>query len=59
VQRNSHSCIRNVCALHSYGDIGQATARLARAFKMRVVGLRRRAELSQKEKEEGLVVRAG
>ncbi|KAF5840915.1 hypothetical protein DUNSADRAFT_15114 [Dunaliella salina] len=38
-----------------YGDIGQSCARLARAFKMHVVGLRRRAELSEKEKREGLV----
>ncbi|KAF5840020.1 D-isomer specific 2-hydroxyacid dehydrogenase [Dunaliella salina] len=38
-----------------YGDIGQACARLARAFKMHVVGLRRRAELSEEEKQEGLV----
>eukprot|EP00983_Pelagomonas_calceolata_P082378 1155913-Pelagomonas_calceolata.AAC.1 len=42
--------------VYSYGDIGQACARLARAFKMHVVGLRRRAELSEKEKQEGLVV---
>lgn len=40
----------------SYGDIGQACARLAHAFKMHVVGLRRRAELSEEEKQEGLVV---
>lgn len=39
-----------------YGDIGQACARLARAFQMKVIALRRRAELSQEEKAEGLVV---
>lgn len=38
-----------------YGDIGQATARLARAFKMRVVALRRRAELSAEERAEGVL----
>lgn len=38
-----------------YGDIGQACARLARAFKMRVVALRRRTQLSQEEREQGLV----
>ncbi|KAI8474809.1 MAG: D-isomer specific 2-hydroxyacid dehydrogenase [Monoraphidium minutum] len=36
-----------------YGDIGQATAKLARAFRMRVVALRRRADLSEAEKAEG------
>lgn len=56
-QCNNGSCIEGLFA-HRYGSIGQSAARLARAFKMRVVGLRR-AELSQKEKEEGLVVRAG
>ncbi|GBF97360.1 D-isomer specific 2-hydroxyacid dehydrogenase [Raphidocelis subcapitata] len=38
-----------------YGDIGQATAKLARAFRMRVIALRRRAELSEAEKEEGVL----
>lgn len=38
-----------------YGDIGQATARLARAFKMRVVAVRRRTELSAAEREEGVL----
>jgi len=38
-----------------YGDIGQATARLARAFGMRVVALRRRTELSAGEREEGVL----
>jgi phosphoglycerate dehydrogenase-like enzyme len=38
-----------------YGDIGQATARLARAFKMRVVAVRRRTDLSAAEKQEGML----
>lgn len=38
-----------------YGDIGRATAQLARAFRMRVVALRRRAELSEDEKAEGVL----
>ncbi|KIY93109.1 hypothetical protein MNEG_14853 [Monoraphidium neglectum] len=38
-----------------YGDIGQAAARLARAFRMRVVALRRRAELSEAEQAEGVL----
>lgn len=38
-----------------YGDIGQATSRLARAFGMRVVALRRRTELSASEREEGVL----
>jgi prephenate dehydrogenase len=39
-----------------YGDIGQACARIARAFKMDVVALRRRVQLSEQEAKEGLVV---
>jgi lactate dehydrogenase-like 2-hydroxyacid dehydrogenase len=39
-----------------YGDIGQAAARIARAFKMNIVALRRRAKLSQQEKDENLRV---
>lgn len=38
-----------------YGDIGQATARLARAFQMRVVAVRRRTELSEAETQEGVL----
>ncbi len=38
-----------------YGDIGRATAQLARAFKMRVVALRRRAELSEDERREDVL----
>ena len=39
-----------------YGDIGQETANLARAFKMRIVALRRRKELSQHDKDIHLKV---
>lgn len=39
-----------------YGDIGQETANLARAFKMNIVALRRRTELSQHDKELHLKV---
>ncbi|PNW71822.1 hypothetical protein CHLRE_16g689700v5 [Chlamydomonas reinhardtii] len=40
-----------------YGDIGQACARLAKAFRMRVVALRRRTELSAEEQAAGIVER--
>ena len=40
-----------------YGDIGRACAGLARAFRMRVLGLRRRVQLSAEEAAAGLVVR--
>lgn len=40
-----------------YGDIGQACARLARAFRMRVVALRRRTALTEEEQAAGCVVR--
>lgn len=39
-----------------YGDIGQATARIARAFRMKVAALRRRSQLSKQDEEEGLQV---
>jgi lactate dehydrogenase-like 2-hydroxyacid dehydrogenase len=39
-----------------YGDIGQSAARIARAFKMNILALRRRTELSQEEQENGLKV---
>lgn len=39
-----------------YGDIGQETANLARAFKMSIIALRRRKELSQHDKDLGLKV---
>ncbi|EFJ46809.1 hypothetical protein VOLCADRAFT_92635, partial [Volvox carteri f. nagariensis] len=38
-----------------YGDIGQACGRLAKAFRMRVVALRRRVELSAEEQAAGVV----
>ena len=40
-----------------YGDIGQSAARIARAFRMNILALRRRTELSKEEEEEGLKVR--
>ena len=39
-----------------FGDIGAACARLAKAFQMRVLGLRRRTQIT--EEEAGLVVRS-
>ncbi|DBA85347.1 TPA: hypothetical protein ACH3X2_006029 [Trebouxia sp. C0005] len=39
-----------------YGDIGQETANVARAFKMNIVALRRRKELSQHDKDLHLKV---
>ncbi|CAL8467553.1 g7091 [Coccomyxa elongata] len=39
-----------------YGDIGQSAARIARAFKMNIIALRRRDELSEQEQAEGLKV---
>lgn len=39
-----------------YGDIGQSAARIARAFKMNIIALRRRTELSEQEKAESLKV---
>lgn len=38
-----------------YGDIGQAVGRLAKAFRMRVIALRRRTELSEEDKAAGVV----
>ena len=39
-----------------YGDIGQAAARIARAFGMNIVAMRRNKQLSDQEKQEGLTV---
>ena len=39
-----------------YGDIGRATAGIGRAFRMKVVALRRRVQLSDDERKEGLQV---
>ncbi|CAD7695379.1 unnamed protein product, partial [Ostreobium quekettii] len=44
-----------VMGIVGLGDIGCAAARLARAFKMGVVGMRRNARLSAEEQQEGLV----
>lgn len=38
-----------------YGDIGQACGKLAKAFKMRVIALRRRAHLSDEDREAGIL----
>ena len=38
-----------------YGDIGQACGKLAKAFKMRVIALRRRANLSDEDREAGVL----
>ena len=40
-----------------YGDIGQAAGRIARAFGMRIIALRRNPELSDQEKQDCLTVR--
>ncbi|KAA6427928.1 MAG: D-isomer specific 2-hydroxyacid dehydrogenase [Trebouxia sp. A1-2] len=39
-----------------YGDIGQAVGNLAQAFKMNVIALRRRTQLSQHERDQALTV---
>ncbi|KAK9842741.1 hypothetical protein WJX74_001639 [Apatococcus lobatus] len=39
-----------------YGDIGRATASIGRAFRMKVVALRRRVQLSDDERKDGLQV---
>ena len=41
-----------------YGDIGQACARLARAYQMHIIALRRRTELSGDEQKSGLKARS-
>ena len=44
-----------VMGIVGYGAIGQATAQLARAYRMKVFALRRRTTLSAEEQAEGLV----
>lgn len=39
-----------------YGDIGQAAARIARAFGMKIIALRRNPQLSEQEMQEHLTV---
>ena len=39
-----------------YGDIGQAAARIARAFGMKIIALRRNPQLSEREMLEHLTV---
>ncbi|KAL3131826.1 hypothetical protein ABBQ38_007540 [Trebouxia sp. C0009 RCD-2024] len=45
-----------VLGVVGYGDIGQETANLARAFKMSIIALRRRKELSQHDKDLNLQI---
>jgi phosphoglycerate dehydrogenase-like enzyme len=45
----------NTMGVVGFGDIGQACARLAKAYQMKVVGLRRNTQLSEAEAQ--LVVR--
>lgn len=52
VTHHTH-CLQGIVG---YGDIGQACARLAKAFKMKVVALRRNTQLSAAEAAEGVVV---
>lgn len=40
-----------------YGDIGQACGRLAKAFQMHTIALRRRPEMSAADKEAGILDR--
>lgn len=49
-------CRGKVLGVVGYGDIGQETANLARAFKMKIIALRRRKELSQHDKNLNLKV---
>lgn len=50
-------CRGKTLGVVGFGDIGQAAARIARAFGMRIAALRRRAELSTQEQADGLQVR--
>ena len=38
-----------------YGDIGKACGRLAKAFGMRIIALRRQAQMSEQDKDEGVL----
>ena len=49
-------CRGKVLGVVGYGDIGQETANLAQAFKMKIIALRRRKELSQHDKDLNLKV---
>ena len=54
----THLCRGKTLGVVGFGDIGKAAARIARAFGMRIVALRRRAKLSAQEQEDGLQVTA-
>ena len=49
-------CRGKVLGVVGYGDIGQEAANLARAFKMKIIALRRRKELSQHDRDLNLKV---
>lgn len=54
----NHVCLHRgkTMGVVGYGDIGQACARLGRAFGMHILALRRRTELSDQEQQSGLKV---
>ena len=49
-------CRNKTLGIVGYGDIGRATAEIGRAFRMKIVALRRRVQLSDDERKEGLQV---
>ena len=49
-------CRNKTLGIVGYGDIGRATAGIGRAFRMKIVALRRRVQLSDDERKEGLQV---
>ena len=51
-------CRGKTMGIVGYGDIGQACGRLARAYQMHVIALRRRTELSGDEQQSGLKARS-
>lgn len=56
IEEGVGACRGKVLGVVGYGDIGQEAANLARAFKMRIIALRRRKELSQHDKDLNLKV---
>lgn len=49
-------CRDKTLGIVGYGDIGRATAGIGRAFRMKIVALRRRVQLSDDERKQGLQV---